>query len=93
MNLYRDKCFVDIDKLVKMIQEENIKQVGKWGIQNRTAFEWMTYITEEIGELAEAITEFEYRNGKIDNIITEAIHSATLCLKIAEMFNKLKDGK
>jgi NTP pyrophosphatase (non-canonical NTP hydrolase) len=97
MNIYKDKCFEYIDKLIEFIKDENAKQLTKWGIQERSGFEWMTYLTEEVGELAEAITEFEYRDGSNYDIVKEAIQVSTLALKIAEMslvtnFNK-KDIK
>jgi len=81
----KDLQFVTPD-LWGMMQDENHKQVEKFGIQDRSPFEWMAYITEEVGELAQAISEFEYRNGTPGAVIKEAIQAATLCLKVAEMF-------
>jgi len=81
-----DKCFNNISRLVQMCIEENHAQIKKWGIQKHSSFEWLTYTTEELGELAEAISEYEYRNGHKDNIVFEAIQVATLSLKIAEMY-------
>jgi len=69
-----------------LVQMESQRQVMKWGIQDRTPFEWMTYITEEVGELAEAISEHAYRGGRADCVTREAIQTATLCLKVAEMY-------
>ena len=43
-------------------------------------------MTEEIGELAQAIAEYEYRQGSRKHVVMEAIQTATLCLKIAEMY-------
>jgi len=57
----------------------------KRGVQNVSPFEWMTYLVEEVGELAEAISEAEYRKGTFDDIYKEAIQVATLALKIAEI--------
>jgi NTP pyrophosphatase (non-canonical NTP hydrolase) len=51
----------------------------------------MIYLTEEVGELAEAISEFEYRGGEKENIKKEAIQVATLAAKIAEMFSNYKE--
>ncbi len=76
-----------------LVQLESKCQVIKWGIQDRTPFEWMTYITEEIGELAEAISEHEYRGGRADRIAREAIQAATLCLKVAEMYLHLGERR
>lgn len=69
-----------------LVQIECQQQVIKWGIQDRTPFEWLTYITEEVGELAEAIQEHEYHAGSADTVAKEAIQAATLCLKLAEMY-------
>lgn len=84
MNI-KDRCLKD-ESVFDMVREENIRQLKKWGIQDRTPFEWMTYTTEEFGELAGAISEHAYRNGLQSSVVKEAIHTATLCLKIAEMY-------
>ena len=68
------------------IKTENINQIDKWGIQSQTLPEWLMFLTEEVGELAEAIAEFMYRDGKPEHLFTEAIQTATLALKIAEFF-------
>jgi len=72
-------------EIMEWILGEHLRQLTKWGIQTRTAFEWMTYLTEEVGELAKAISEVEYREGERAQIKKEAIQVATLALKIAEM--------
>lgn len=83
-----------IDQLVKCVKDESNRQLKKWGIQTVTPFEWMTYLTEEIGELAQAISEFEYGRGPKKNVFEEAIQAATLILKIAEMYSPdLKHSK
>jgi len=85
MKIYKDKCLNSLDTLIKLIKDENEYQLNKWGIQEKSGFEWMTYLTEEVGELAEAISEFEYRNGNNLDILKEAIQASTLALKIAEI--------
>lgn len=86
-----DKCFNNFAELMDLIQHENDNQIKKWGIQTHTPFEWLTYTTEELGELAKAISEYVYRHGHKNEIIKEAIQTATLCLKIAEMCLEEKD--
>jgi NTP pyrophosphatase (non-canonical NTP hydrolase) len=68
-----------------MIDKENQHQLTKWGVQTHSPFEWLTYTTEELGELAEAISEHYYRGAPKELIVKEAIQVATLALKIAEM--------
>jgi NTP pyrophosphatase (non-canonical NTP hydrolase) len=88
MNVYTDLCLKNDRWIIQKVQDENVKQLKKWGIQTATAFEWMTYLTEEVGELAQAISEYEYGRvgGLSDSVSEEAIQVATLALKIAEMF-------
>lgn len=90
MTEYIDQCLIMIDELMARIACEHGRQLGKWGIQSHTLFEWLAYTTEELGELAQAISEHEYRNGKAENIFKEAIQVATLSLKIAEMISMEK---
>jgi len=75
------------DRVFHMVQTENERQLAKWGVQDRHPFEWLAYTTEEVGELAQAISGFVYNNEPPQNVVNEAIQTATLCLKIAEMFN------
>ena len=74
------------ERVFEMVMEENARQLEKWSIQDRWSFEWLAYVTEEVGELAKAISEYEYRGGLQSAVVKEAIQSATLLLKIAEMF-------
>jgi len=82
----KDGCFNYKDQLYALVHKENLKQLCKWGIQTHTSAEWLMYTTEELGELSQAISEYEYRDGIAENIVKEAIQVATLSLKIAEMF-------
>ncbi|MBN1690435.1 MAG: hypothetical protein JW901_05395 [Dehalococcoidia bacterium] len=68
------------------VLRENQRQIEKWGIQDHSPFEWLTYATEELGELANAISEHHNRGGDPEAVWKEAIQTATLCLKIAEMY-------
>jgi len=88
MKLYKDRIFVDKEWLFDELDEENLRQITKWGIQNCTAFEWLGYTTEELGSLAKAINEHEYGGGPKEKVISEAFQVATLALKIAEMYEK-----
>ena len=86
MKEYIDRCLENDNWIIKKVQNENSNQLLKWGVQNHTSFEWLTYTAEELGSLAKAIGEYEYRNGTKEKVISEAIQVATLALKIAEMF-------
>lgn len=75
--------------IIKKIVNESMSQILKWGIQTHSSFEWLVYTTEELGSLSKAISEFEYRNGNKEKVVSEAIQVATLALKIAEMFENI----
>jgi len=86
MKEYIDRCLESDNWIAKKVRTENINQIRKWGVQIHTSFEWLTYTTEELGELAKAIGEYEYRKGTKEDVVKEAVQVATLALKIAEMF-------
>ena len=90
LEIYTDMTLYSIEDLVQEIHKENSYQIVKWGIQKRMAFEWLAYLTEETGELSEAISEHIYREGKREQVVHEAIQVATLALKIAEMYGEKK---
>lgn len=83
--IFSDNKLLNLDKLIEFIKGENERQIKKWGIQRYTLFEWQTYTTEELGSLAKAISEYVYRGGPTEKVMSEAIQVATLSLKIAEM--------
>ena len=87
----RDLCFRNAD-LMGLIGDENIRQIKKWGIQNRLPSEWIMFATEEMGETAKAIGEWNYRYGLAENVVKEAVQTATLMLKIAEMFQDVANN-
>ena len=89
MNQFVDKTLINKNMLFDEIEEENIRQLKKWGVQTHSSFEWLTYTTEELGELANAISEYEYRGGDSEGVYKEDIQVATLALKIAEMFKDI----
>lgn len=85
---YTDRQFRSINSLVEAVCKEGCRQIEKFGIQTRTSFEWMSYLTEEAGELSQAISEEHYRKGSNEEVYKEAIQTATLALKIAEMYKE-----
>ena len=89
MSAYTDRRFKNFEWIVGSIQNENERQLLKWGIQTHSPFKWLTFTTEELGELAKAISEYEDRDGTKEEVVKEAIQVATLALKIAEMFHEV----
>lgn len=71
------------EKAFDLIRDEDKAQIEKWGYQLHTKFEWLAFLTEELGELSEAMSEYHFRDGSSDDISNEATQVATLALKIA----------
>jgi len=89
----KDLCLGTLDHdLYMLILTENANQLDKWGIQDHNPSDWLMFTMEELGELAEAIGDWKFRDGKASNVIKEAIQVATLSLKIAEMFLARKEN-
>lgn len=81
----KDRCLAT-PGLIPLVYNENLSQLEKWGVQDHAPFEWLGFATEELGELSKAISEHYFREGTKQDVVKEAIETATLCLKIAEMF-------
>jgi len=86
----KDLC-LETNNFYREIEQENRRQLDKWGVQNHHPFAWLAFTSEELGELSNAISEFLYRGGDREHVVNEAIQTATLCIKIAEMFRHSKD--
>uniref|UniRef100_A0A6M3KHB1 Uncharacterized protein n=1 Tax=viral metagenome TaxID=1070528 RepID=A0A6M3KHB1_9ZZZZ len=85
----KDLC-LQTNNFHREIEAENQRQLDKWGIQDRDPFEWLGFALEELGETSDAISEHRFRGGNREAVVTEAIQTATLCIKIAEMFRHTK---
>jgi len=87
-----DLC-LETGRIIPLVYRENHEQLEKWGVQDLDPFQWLAFATEELGELSAAIADWHFREGMPEPVIKEAIQTATLCLKIAEMFQNLRPSK
>lgn len=74
--------------LFTLVRMEAARAVGIHGVQDRHAFEWLAFLSEEFGELSKAMNEAVYREGPLSAVVEEAIQTATMALRIAEMYRK-----
>jgi len=81
----RDLAFDHWDDLLKLVLAEDAHLLDKWGYQDHPVNTWLNFLVEEVGELAKAISEHEFRQGSREAITEEAIQVSTLALKMAEM--------
>ena len=82
----KDLCLKN-QQLYNLIWAEHERQLAKWGVQDHEPFAWLAFALEELGETSDAISEWTYRGGNAKDVVKEAIQTATLALKIAEMFD------
>lgn len=85
----KDLELKDRKVLFTHIIEEHNKQIEKWGVQSATLAEWMLWTVEELGELGQAIGDASYRGKSWNKAYKEAIQTATLVLKIAEIIKNI----
>jgi len=71
-----------------MIRNEDEAQIRQWGYQTHSMWTWLAFITEELGELSQAISEYAFREGHKQDIVDEANQVATLAAKFAVMAKK-----
>lgn len=74
-------------RVIARVLDERDRQDKKWGtidnFDNRSPHEWMTILTEEVGELAEAFLERDQ-----ENAIEEATHVAAVAVGILESLQR-----
>lgn len=76
------------EQVLELVREERRRQDEKWGYpQKRTPFEWISILTEEVGELAQA-TNDAFTGGKWtgdpDRVRAEAVQVAAVAVSILE---------
>lgn len=85
--------------VLDMVAEERSRQLALWGDQSDNhAFEWISILGEEYGELCEAVNETFFLNGVhkerggADAIIKEATHVAAVAVALAESAMRYLEG-
>ncbi len=76
------------EQVLELVREERRRQDKKWGYpQKNTPFEWISILTEEVGELAQA-TNDAFMGGKgtcdMTKVRTEAVQVAAVAVSILE---------
>jgi NTP pyrophosphatase (non-canonical NTP hydrolase) len=77
------------EAIQRVIKERN-RQNEKWGHpQNNTPFEWLSILTEEVGEFAEALNNALLGgDGNLEHAIHEAVQVAAVAVSIVEHLGK-----
>ena len=75
---------------LKDIPKERARQEQKWGEQNHDPFTYLTILTEEVGELAQAALHLRYGGHAGSKLREEAIHTAAVAVAIIECLDRKK---
>lgn len=79
--------------VIESIARERERQIEIWGDRTNpgdghTGAEWVTILSEEVGELAEAVLNYHFSGEYNENIYDEAIQVAAVSVAIAESYLK-----
>ena len=73
-----------INEIYQLIIIERKKQHKKWGDQNHNDFKWLAILTEEVGELAEAVLHDEFGGKAAGMTEEELLHVAAVAVQWLE---------
>jgi len=82
---WRDRRLSAFTELAQLVKTENRRQIALWGVQSHSLFCWLSILGEEVGEMNKAALKAECDNKSLVGLRDEAIHAATMALKVAEM--------
>ena len=88
----------NLNKALEAIITEREKQDAKWGEQNHSPIEWVSILTEEVGEVAKAALESHFKHKNKDHSYTEyrkeLIQVAAVAIAMIESLdrNELKNS-
>ena len=77
------------EQIVQDVLAECARQNEKWGEKrNHNLFTWITVLSEEVGELAQAALHYKFGGPAAINLRTEAIHVAAVIFQLIECFDR-----
>lgn len=92
-----------MEKVIAEVRAERQRQNQKRGNQNHNAVEWISILTEEVGEAAKEAVDFHFGNGeinpklpagenlqrvRIENYRTECIQIAAVAIQMVESLDR-----
>ncbi|MBU9829864.1 MazG-like family protein [Rahnella sp. FC061912-K] len=79
--------------LASVISEMD-KQDSKWGLdRDQHPYVWQTILTEEVGELAQAILHDDFGGSHAGTARGEAVQIAAVALQIIEYYDRIEGGR
>lgn len=87
-----------MENVLNLIRAERERQNKKWGEQNHDDYRWLAILTEEVGELAQAILHDEFGGSHAGTAKTELVHVAAVavqwleCMERRQLTKRAADG-
>jgi NTP pyrophosphatase (non-canonical NTP hydrolase) len=67
---------------------ERVRQDAKWGQQDNDPFTYLTVLTEEVGEVAQAALHMRLGGDKAEGYRMELVHTAAVALAMLECHDR-----
>lgn len=77
------------EEALGMVVVEDIRQIEKYGYSNHSLDDWHLILQSEMGDLSRSILRSKFQDAGLGPIARDAIHVATVALKIARMLREL----
>ena len=77
-----------MNKALESVLAERVRQDAKWGEQNHDPFAYLTILTEEVGEFAQAALHTRFGGPAAEGLREEAVHVAAVALAIVECIDR-----
>jgi len=73
-----------IDHVISLVRTERINQNHKWGVQNHDNYRWLAILSEEVGEVSQAILHDEFGGKAAGTVKAELIQTAAVAFQWIE---------
>lgn len=82
------------DQAIHLVVQERQQQDEKWGLQRHSWPEWITILTEEVGEAAQAANnEHWHPDGDLSRLKEELVQVAAVAVAMVEHIEELESSR
>lgn len=78
----------EFERAVALVADERARQNAKWGEQTHHDFVWLAILMEEVGELAQAITQTEHGGPHAGTAKAELVQVAAVAVQWIECMER-----
>jgi NTP pyrophosphatase (non-canonical NTP hydrolase) len=90
----KEEIVVVLNEAYRSIVDERDRQERKWGVQRHDMTVWLTVLSEEVGELAQAILHYRelMTDQRHDAIRAEAVQVAAVAVAMIEHLDEMANA-